>query len=79
MSKWTDFVKKHYVEMKKTMKNAKLGDAMKKAAKAWKSAGKNASKTGKRKGSRRTMRRNRRTKKRGGEGEEEKLMTEESM
>ena len=69
MSKWTDFVKKHYVQMKKTMKNVKLGDAMKKAAKAWKSKGKTASKMGKHKGSRRTMRRNRRNKKRGGEGE----------
>jgi hypothetical protein len=29
MSKWTDFVKKHYVDMKKTMKYVKLGDAMK--------------------------------------------------
>ena len=69
MSKWTDFVKKHYVEMKKTMKNVKLGDAMKKAAKAWKSNGKTASKTQRRKGSRRTVRKNRRKRKHGGDAD----------
>ena len=71
MSKWTDFVKKHYVEMKKTMKNVSLGDAMKKAAKAWKSQGKTATKVHRRKGSRRTVRKNRRKRKHGGEGEGE--------
>ena len=57
MSKWTDFVKQHYVEMKKTMKNVKLGDAMKKAAKAWKNRGATTkTATGKRKNMRKKMR-----------------------
>ena len=33
VSKWTAFVKKIYVEMKKKNKNVKLGDAMKAASK----------------------------------------------
>jgi hypothetical protein len=33
ISKWTAFVKKIYVEMKKKNKNVKLGDAMKAASK----------------------------------------------
>ena len=33
ISKWTAFVKKIYVEMKKKDKNVKLGDAMKEASK----------------------------------------------
>jgi len=32
-SKWTDFVKKIYREMKQRNSNAKLGDAMKEASK----------------------------------------------
>jgi hypothetical protein len=44
MSEWTDYVKKQYVQMKKTMKNVKLGDAMKKAAKMWKNRGTGSSK-----------------------------------
>jgi hypothetical protein len=73
MSKWTDFVKKHYVEMKKTMKNVKLGDAMKKAAKAWKG---NTSKQQPKMGKGKTMRKSRKMrkqKKRGGEGEGEDM------
>ena len=67
MSKWTDVVKKHYVELKKTMKNAKLGDAMKKAAAAWKNRGTaSAKKMGKRKTMRKSMRKSMR-KRRGGD------------
>jgi hypothetical protein len=60
MSKWTDFVKKHYMQMKKTMKNVKLGDAMKKAAKEWK--GQSKTKMSKRKTVSKRSRRSRRMK-----------------
>lgn len=76
MSKWTDFVKKHYVEMKKTMKNVKLGDAMKRAAKAWK---KNSTTQKPKIGKRKTMRKSRKHKKRGGEdGISKTTVSEES-
>jgi len=79
MSKWTDFVKKHYMEMKKTMKNVKLGDAMKKAAKVWRSRGKTSTnkmskrKTMRKRGSKRKSMR----KKRGGEFGEDEVPLEE--
>ena len=37
MSPWTEFVKSTYYEIKKQDPSAKLGDAMKKASKLWKS------------------------------------------
>jgi len=66
MSKWTSLVKKHYENMKKTMKNVKLGDAMKKAAKEWKMSSKKTMDGKKKMHKRKTMRKN--SGKRGGSG-----------